>query len=123
MDEEWLVHKQRTKYSDSLGPLPISYTEIQKQKVIAICSGANIIEIASDCRFPDWLGYLGLVVDHMQSESNTYLALSSSWALQLSELVDPVQPIHSRLISIAGGNGVLNIKDLEECEKGIKQRR
>ena len=118
-DENWLIHRKITKYSDILGKLPYSYTEQQKEKVLHICVNANISSIAATCIFPDWLGYLGLVLEHMRCSSNSYRMLSTCWASQLADLVYPESPIHSRLQDISEGGGVLNISDLEDCESNM----
>lgn len=118
-DPNWLVHGRYTRYSNRLGPLPRSYTEEQEERMHEICGEADISSIASNCKFPDWLGYLGLVLNHMNSRSESYKALSSIWASQLADLVSSNTPIHVRLEEVAKGSGVLNIKDLENCESDM----
>ena len=115
-EEDWLVHNRNSRYSKFIGPLPRSFTQSQKEIILKICSEANISSIASSCRFPDWLGYLGLVLEDMYSESGAYRALSSRWALQLSGMVSSDTPIHFRLKEIAEEGGTLNIKDLQNIE-------
>jgi hypothetical protein len=119
---DWIIHKRKTKYSDSLGPLPRNYTEKQKEMVNNICCNSSLSSIAEHCRFPDWLGYLGLVIVHMYSGAESYKKLSESWALQLSELVTDGSSIYQRLSEVAKGKGMLNIKDLEACETNIKMQ-
>ena len=118
-DMDWLVHGRNTRYSSSLGSLPRSYTEEQKEVILDICIEANIFSIASNCTFPDWLGYLGLVLDHMHTRSETYNVLSVTWAQQLAGMVSPSSHIHDRLEQIINDNGTLNLKDLESCEMQI----
>jgi len=119
-DQTWLIHRKSTRYSDSLGALPRSYSEDQKEMVLRICLEANIVSIASSCKFPDWLGYLGLVLDHMYSAANTYKLVSSRWASQLKELVVSESPIYDSLNEIAEQNNLLiNIQHLEACEQNI----
>jgi hypothetical protein len=121
-DSHWLIHKN-TSFSNQLGSLPRNYTGEQKEIIHKICCEANIGIIESSCKFPDWLGYLGLILEHMHSGSKTYTELSSSWASQLIELVTSQSLIHARLQEIVEGNGVLNIKDLEECESNIMHNK
>lgn len=93
---------------------------MQKEKVLRICKGANISLIANKCKFPDWLGYLGLVLYDMHTDSETYKAVSDSWASQLKDLVTPSLIAHTRLMEILENYGeLLNIKDLELCEKDM----
>jgi hypothetical protein len=119
LDKNWIIHRRITQYSKLLGPFPKRFTEEQKVTILKICNDADISSIASSCRFPDWLGYLGLVLYPMYFESEAYKALSSSWATQLADLVNADSPIHARLREIAEGKGILNIDDLESCESSI----
>lgn len=120
-NKDWLIHGSNTRYSTVLGPLPRNYTDSEKERVIGICLKANIISIASSCKFPDWLGYLGLVLEHMRSGSKAYTLLSSNWASQLMTMVPQNTQIHARLKEIANGDGLLSITDLENCELNIMQ--
>ena len=36
--DNWIIHGSNTDYSSSLGSLPRSYTEQQKENVLSICS-------------------------------------------------------------------------------------
>jgi hypothetical protein len=119
VDSNWIVHGPNTRCLDSLGSLPRSYTDQQKEKIGNICLQADLASIASVCRFPDWLGYLGLVLEHMSSGAESYKKLSESWASQLSRLVSEDSQVHVRLAEIAEGKGLLNIKDLDACESDI----
>jgi len=121
-DSQWQIHDRNTTY-DHLGSLPRNYTEEQKEIIHKICCEADLGIIESSCKFPDWLGYLGLILEHTYSGSKTYTELSSSWASQLIELVTSQSFIHARLQEIVEGNGVLCIKDLEECESNIMHNK
>lgn len=116
---DWIVHGRNTMYSNSIGPLPQDYSKEQKDKLNDICRNASLSSIANICKFPDWLGYLGLVLEHMYSGEESYKKLSESWAFQLSGLVSDESLIRVRLSEIAKGNGLLNLKDLQACETDI----
>ena len=120
---KWIIHHKRTHYRGTLGPLPKNYLEDQKAILCKICCDADIKKVASTCRFPDWLGYLGLAIWHLRSDSEHYQKLSSGWAAQLVELVTENSNLRSKLSEIAQGEGVLNLKDLEECETDLKVSR
>ena len=122
-DPSWIIHKRDTRYPDSLGPLPTGYTEEQKEKVATICRTADLSSIAEVCKCPDWLGYLGLVLSHMYSSTESFRKLSESWASQFSKLVTDTSAIRMKLDEIATGNGVLSITDLEACETSIMHNR
>lgn len=122
-NDSWLVHKSNAGYSDLLGSPPTSYSEKQKEAVINICCNANLSLIAKSCKFPDWLGYLGLVLEDMASKSDSYKKLSQNWASQLSPMVSDEKEIRSRLELIAEGSGMLNIENLELCETVLMRRK
>lgn len=114
---EWLVHQKNAHFMHYLGPSPRSYSEEQKEKFLHICREANISWIARNCKFPDWLGYLGLVLEHMRTRSESYKAVSSNWASQLKDMVLPESYAHDRLYEvIEQKDELLNIRDLEICE-------
>src|SRR4051812_28106316 len=58
-DGDWLIHARVTKYQL---PFTRRFTDMQSQTIISICKEANLSLIADSCKFPDWLGYLGLVL-------------------------------------------------------------
>jgi len=115
-DSEWIVHARRTKYLDDLGRLPRLYSEEQKRKILDICQKADLAVLASRCRFPDWLGYLGLVLAHMEIDDDCYKLLSMRWADQLRELVRPETPCWRRLGDVSEGRALLDLHDLESVE-------
>ncbi|MFZ5796796.1 MAG: hypothetical protein ACOY3O_00055 [Thermodesulfobacteriota bacterium] len=119
----WIVHGRNTNYSNSLGPLPRNYSKEQQEKINNICRNASLASIAKACKFPDWLGYLGLVLEHMYSGEESYKKLSETWASQLSAQVSDESTLRIRLSEIAKGNGLLNIMDLEACETDIMHNK
>jgi len=124
LDENWLLHTERTQYSDQIGAIPKKYTAVEKENILTVCSEANIPSIASCCKFPDWLGYLGLVLNHMVSKSETFKLVCTNWASQLKDLVLPNSPIYFHLNEIEKQNILfLTIKDLEDCERSIAEKK
>lgn len=116
-DDGWIIRKQKTRYRDALGPLPKKYSPKEKERILEICSKASLSKISTECSFPDWLGYLGLVLHHMQPSSSAYKALSIAWAGQLLEMVTPESDIGSRLNLVAQRGDLLSLNDLEAVEK------
>jgi hypothetical protein len=123
-DGDWIVYERiiansnrLAPYKERLGPVPTRFSPTQKYRILRICLYADILSIAEYCKFPDWLGYLGLVLTHMQCNSETYKSVSSKWASQLKELTPEHSQIYSRLNEMVENNDILlNIKDLEACE-------
>lgn len=117
---DWVIHNTNSNYSDSLSRLPRFFTDEQKQEIIAFCYTASLSSIAKACKFPDWLGYLGLVLEHMYLDKEQYRKLSETWASQLSELVHHGSTAQHRLAEIMNSRTLLTIKDLELCESNIR---
>ncbi|MGI8494506.1 MAG: hypothetical protein ACR2L1_04230 [Pyrinomonadaceae bacterium] len=91
------------------------------QRSLAICKEANLDRIAKECKFPDWLGYLGLVLYHLGGDSDADGQLSISWASQLKKLVPPNSRSFINLESICSTSSrTLNLSDLELCETDVR---
>ncbi len=98
-------------------------SRIEQEKITKICLDANISYIADNCKFPDWLGHLGLILFHMK-EARSYESLSSNWAKQLKEYVVSHYKledaeIENRLGQVISGDRLLDIGDLEGIESHI----
>jgi len=100
---------------------PRRFGHSHKKTILDICATANVSTIAEQCRFPDWLGYLGLVLAHMQCEQDAYLNVSARWAGQLRNIVEQGSSIHNRLQQVSScSDKMLNIQDLENVELAIR---
>jgi len=119
----WLIHRRRTSFSKQLGGIPWKYTDEQKESILRVCARASIATISTTCRFPDWLGYLGLVIEHMRSDSEAYRALSVGWANQLMGLLSESDEASARIGSVAVGERLLDLGDLEYCEMELLRSR
>ena len=126
-DSTWIVkgHNTRLRYlSAQLGRWPKFYDLKQKEIVIKICVDAEIVAISKRCKFPDWMGYLGLVLRHME-QSPSFPKLSECWAGQLRKMMPSDSSIQKRLSDLSTGDGlssghwVLHTSDLELCEREI----
>jgi hypothetical protein len=111
-DKDWLIHSKETHYPLAL---PRYFTGAQTQSVISICREANLRRIAHACKFPDWLGYLGLVLHHFGAGDDAR-QLSFDWAAQLKDMVPATTSSHQRLQWICSSTGKLGLVDLEMIE-------
>ena len=118
-DRDWAVSVHRRDYSELFGSWPSHYSGNQKEKVLGICVEANIKRIAARCKFPDWLGYLGLVLAHMNTVSDLYIEVSQSWASQLKQLVEFESPIWRLLDKISSDKVPLTLQNLESIESHL----
>ena len=115
-----LSESERSQSSDYRKVSVIGLTDDQKNTIVGICVEANLSSIAGTCKFPDWLGYLGLVLHDMKTNSDTYNALSVAWAAQLKGMVRPDSMAHDRLSKVSGSPYcALTMEDLEACETNI----
>lgn len=118
-DEDWIIKKERTSYEDELGALPKRYSPKEKERILELCSEASLATISDGCSFPDWLGYLGLVLHHMRSADSTYKALSIYWAKQMLEMVSSESSLRDRLKNVVAGKDLLRLNDLEAVEQNL----
>lgn len=118
-DTGWLIHAQKTSYSKELGEVPSSYPDETKEYVCQIAANASITDIARQCKFPDWLGYLGLTLEYMRHDTPAFTTLSRSWSSQLIELLPLDSPAREELINQTEIHGRLNKFHLELCENAF----
>lgn len=118
-DIDWPIHKETTSYSNKLGRYPRVFSDDIKDKVLKICLNADIRSISKNCNFPDWLGYLGFVLEHMYTNNDAYKLVSINWTSQLRDIVPPGTRSHERLVDIAKSGSALLVKDLEVIEKDM----
>lgn len=116
------IHAPTISVGGVLHPKPIyTFCESDKIAVIAQCMDSDISKIAGRCRFPDWLGYMGLILHDMRSESDEYHALSKEWAKQLAGLVERDSRAHEFLLTVSMVDGqLLEWTDLELCETSMR---
>ena len=116
-DKDWQIHRHRTNYTKQFGSWPKQYSDEQKLKILEICSEADISLIADRCKYPDWLGYLGLVLEHMNCDHNAYQTVSTQWANQLRDLSPANSQIYYHFDNIVtSGHARLTIKDLQQFD-------
>jgi len=122
----WEVYSSRTDISRQL-MMPEKYYAEERRNILGICLKANLSTIREECIFPDWLGYLGLIVYHMRTarsqQSVLYKKVEQSWAGQLAGMVPNSSQIHRRLVSISDGTGSLELEDLESVEQQNRASR
>lgn len=119
-DSDWIIKKSDTHYKERLGALPKTYKPEFKEKILEACLDADISLIAQNCTFPDWLGYLGFVLEHMSSRSSTYKAVSDKWASELQNIVPEGSRSYSRMSEIIDNKkDMLTIQDLELIESDM----
>lgn len=99
---------------------PYEYSNEVKQSVLHICLESNLSNINKSCRFPDWLGYLGVVISHIEpryyENKDLFYELSKHWTKQLREIVPKSSVMHDLL----GKDGCgLSFSILRGCERAL----
>lgn len=88
------------------------------------CAGARLATIAEECVFPDWLGYLGLIVALMECRDRAYIQTMTLWAWQLRDMVPRDDPIWHTLDRAARlSDRLLSFHDLEGVEFAMLRER
>lgn len=81
---------------------------------------ADIQYISKSCRFPDWLGYLGLVLHNFNYPPEQLTRLSRNWSKQLLTIVPKSSRAFSILNDISNDeHPILTPRTMELCERAI----
>lgn len=89
----------------------------------AAIKDASLFDIDKNCIFPDWLGYLGLVLDDYNKRCKDIKEISCLWATQLSHMLSQDFGVYQKLIDIASGEMILEISDLELVELAVRHSK
>lgn len=118
-DQNWIMTQDditNGKVYEFPYKFPFEYPLEDREAVLKICLESNLSVINDTCKFPDWLGYIGLILRYMDSwrePSKLYEKVSEHWAKQLMEIIPKTSTAYSMLES----KGSLNFYILEACER------
>ena len=122
---DWIVSNSRREelypklgrvWNDTRGP-----SEEDQTKLLAVLSEASLPKIARQCRFPAWLGYLGLGLSYTEDAETQTLVLTKSWKPQLLEML-PNNADAMRLMKLClfdGEDGPLRWEDLSRIKEAL----
>ena len=125
--KRWNVYSKR---NSRLGPIPFDLSDDVRRKTLQICTGSKVSFLAKYCRFPDWLGHLGMALFHLRLNEEVYFEAEENWARQLLEILprdsEAFEVLTGRIEMRAGDSErhrffshSLHISDLELCEKAL----
>lgn len=106
------------KESDMYGDLWGIHNLDSQMKLAEIVSQANLSDIQAVSKFPDWLGYIGLVITHLPS-NRARMALSSTFIPQFSTFLEKDNEIKAFLEHKKMTGEPLSVTDLDKIEKSI----
>lgn len=122
-DPKWSVHWDKTQTSSMLaalnGPLPsLGHWRQEMQYAIqGAVRGFNLSNIISAAPFPDWLGYLGILLRYTEGAENENLMLTNEIVPQLIFIIEPGTPAESKLRQCIEMGSPIRWKDLELVER------
>ena len=90
-------------------------------KLISILSRASILRISKQCRFPAWLGYLGLGLSYTEPIEAEVKQLTESWKPQLPKLLPSDGNVMHllRLTLFDSDESQLRWQDMERVEEAL----
>jgi hypothetical protein len=116
-----IIHRSTISSPGNRPEPKLIYSEDEKAAVVRSCMDADLKTISLNSKFPEWLGYLGLILFHMQSDSEDFQRLTNNWARQLTALVEPGSRAEQALREcLEQSNRMLGLPDLELCEYGMR---
>ncbi len=102
---------------------PFEFPPEVRESVLKICLKSDLSVINELCSFPEWLGYLGLILEYMNSwrePSKLYSQVSIHWAKQLQQIIPSSSIAHNQLIRVIRDQKYnLNFAILEACERAL----
>ena len=117
---QWTLRTHSDLQRNRLGPLPNGYSRAQQGVLAGIVSQADLRHLRECCQFPDWLGYLGLVLAYTEDVERETGVLTASLVPQLAALVSPAEK--ARIKERFSGGRRLVWNDLELLEQSIVYR-
>ena len=117
----WIVTKKNHNKLSQLGAIPkaIDWKLEEQENLIDIVAEANIRTIQKISQFPDWIGYIGLVLAYTEAAETNSNKLTRTLIPQFKRLINDSSVSYKSLESILIENRVLTWHDLETVETGI----
>jgi len=107
--------KEMEQYRDFIGGAKID----AQIKFASIVAEAKLSELQSVAKFPDWLGYIGLVIHHCPDHEARRI-LSKSFLPQFIEMLKDDKEICDYLKNRLAQQGPISVNDLSRIEnKGV----
>lgn len=121
-DPIWITKKcNHHQLPSLLGDLRrVNQLSFTQQEILAeIFASASLLNISKLCRFPDWLGYLGLALRYTEKAEHSTRVLTQAWSTKLLDLVSPGSKSAQFLNSLVFNDGILTWGNLEMIEKEL----
>lgn len=121
--EEWVSPSNFREASKRLGGLSQQpLLTVEGQAILSeVLSSASVICISERCKFPDWLGYLGLGLFHTREHEHESRVLTKAWLPELLELLPADSPSARNLGDLLSADGCLTWGSLEPVERDLRE--
>lgn len=90
-----------------------------QKKLASVVADAKLADIQAVAKFPDWLGYIGLVINHCPSRDARKI-ISDSFLPQIIVLLNENSDLRKYFQDKKSEDGILSINDLGRIEAGKK---
>lgn len=119
LSSNWQIHRRRVP---RLGGPPGAMELGVQRSAVSVLIGASIQTIAERCRFPNWLGFLGVALSECSDVEAMERALTDSWRPELREMVHDGSGAAMRLEGVARDlSDRLSWADLELIEQAFSR--
>jgi hypothetical protein len=118
---EWLTHKHARQLSRLGGLKDVTEALLENCNLPQILAEADLVSVAETCRFPDYLGYLGIALAYARRCEERIPVLTDAWPPQLKRIVMNDSDAATMLDALMSQrHQVLVWKDLESIERAIR---
>ena len=119
-DPDWSI---RNANHHCIRSIPRSYSTRQQRVLAEIVSNARLSEIAKQSKFPDWLGYLGLVLHFCEENEVKNRTLTKSLIPQFLDLISRHESSPAIFTTKVNGKRMLSWTDLKRVERALSSDR
>jgi hypothetical protein len=114
--EGWIIKKDNHQQINM--PLPRGFSKEQQLILLNIVAGARLNEITNVAKFPDWLGYLGLILFFCSTVEQESRLITKTYIPQLLKSVEIDNELSQKMKEILlSPTQVISWQDLEIVEK------
>lgn len=124
-DIDWIVKEEKRDFMERKLTLPEKYPIEGQAKLLKLISEVDLADFISAIRFPQWIGFLELVLYHCSKGEKKNMFLSKAFIPKFNDIFYRVEErinISKRFFSVlkrnfSKPNHVLRLEDMEAIEK------
>lgn len=120
MDAGWMIHKDCRVDLQTESLAQLTQRLRRSRELHSLLAKVDVKQIAANCGYPDWLGYLGLGLYYTEEIEKQVRLLTRPWCEQLVTLVHHDSPASALLADlISDPDGQLQWSHLEVMETHV----